>query len=383
MPNKFGVLAVGNFDSNVGYAWRLMETLWCELAKIMSEEEHDMHVCFPSISIIPPCLADHNYQAHTLDFTDQSLKGVAKQLLFLRRHGIKLVYFTDAPTTALRYVLFRLAGVEKIIVHDHTPGVRTRPNLVKRMYKGALNQLPLMSCSACFAVSPYVADRLHTVNCVPKRKIHCVTNGIAIGASPSKRPEKEQVVIVTVGRANYYKGIDFAIRVVSYLVHTSGITRLHYILYGDGPDLRHFKKLAEECGVSSYVSFAGAVDDVPERLKRCDIAFHPSRGEAMSLAILEYMRAGLPVVASDNPSVSSALKENESAAIYPEGSVELAAERLRILITSRDERLRLGANARKEIEQTFSDKAMAERFAQSVRDVLNLEQPLDTAQSIN
>lgn len=170
MRSERGALAVGNFDSNVGYAWRLMESLWCDLARVMQTPGHKMHVCFPSISVVPPCLVEHGYQAHTLDFTSRSLPDVIKQLKFIRRHAIELVYFTDAHTASFRYLLFRLAGVKQIIVHDHTPGVRTPPGLMKRAYKSLLNRLPLVSCTACFAVSPYVAERLHRVNCVPLKK---------------------------------------------------------------------------------------------------------------------------------------------------------------------------------------------------------------------
>lgn len=369
MPNKRGVLAIGNFDSNVGYAWRLMESLWCSLAKVTASPDREMHVCFPSISTVPECLIEHGYQAHTLDFTDRSLPAIIKQLRFIRRHGIQLMYFTDAHTASFRYLVFRLAGVKKIIVHDHTPGVRTRPRWLKRWYKTVLNRMPLLSCTACFAVSPYVAERLHVVNCVPQKKIYCITNGIRVGAPLPPRTENHTLTIVTVARANYYKGIDFAIKVMHHLVHTAGISHLHYVLYGDGPNLDEFKALADQYKVMDYITFAGAVSDVPDRLLSCDIAFHPSRGEAMSLAILEYMRAGLPVVASDNPSVSSALVHDEFALLYPEGSVDQAARAIQRLVNDVDTRTRLGMEARRQLETEFSDTRMANRFVAALRSV--------------
>lgn len=370
MPNKHGALAVGNFDSNVGYAWRLMESLWCDLAKVMTAPGYEMHVCFPSISIVPACLIEHGYQAHTLDFTDRSLPGVIKQLKFIRRHAIKLVYFTDSRTASFRYLLFRLAGVKQIIVHDHTPGVRTRPGALKRGYKSVLNRLSLISCTACFAVSPYVAERLHRVNCVPRKKIHCITNGISVGGPLSARTDKQTLTVVTVARANYYKGIDFSIQVMHHLVHTRGINQLNYVLYGDGPNLEDFRALADQYGVSEYVNLVGAVNDVPDRLLHCDIAFHPSKGEAMSLAILEYMRAGLPVVASDNPSVSSALVHNEFALLYPEGSVEEAALAIQRLVEEPDTRARLGTEARRKLEMEFSDTKMSNRFVTALQSLV-------------
>src|SRR5690625_7971690 len=97
-----------------------------------------------------------------------------------------------------------------------------------------LNRMPLVPCTACLGVSPYGAERLHVANCVPQKKIYCITNGIRVGAPLPPRTENHTLTIVTVARANYYKGIDFAIKVMHHLVHTAGISHLHYVLYGDG-----------------------------------------------------------------------------------------------------------------------------------------------------
>jgi glycosyltransferase involved in cell wall biosynthesis len=154
--------------------------------------------------------------------------------------------------------------------------------------------------------------------------------------------EREFVRIVTVGRASYYKGIDFALQVIRSLILEHECHRIRYAVFGDGPDMAAFKSLAAELEIESYVEFHGAVSNVAEKLETCDIAFHPSKGEAMSLAILEYMRAGLPVVASNNPSVSSILKHDDDSFLYREGDKESAVNALHGLIRSSEYRRRLG-----------------------------------------
>src|SRR5690625_6137843 len=52
MPSKRGVLAIGNFDSNVGYAWRLMESLWCSLARVTASPDWEMRECYSSRSSV-------------------------------------------------------------------------------------------------------------------------------------------------------------------------------------------------------------------------------------------------------------------------------------------------------------------------------------------
>lgn len=367
MSRKPGVLAVGNFDSNTGYAWKLMERLWCELSDFFKAKNYQTYVVFPTVSEVPECLPNHDCIVEQVDFTSKTLGSTVRQARYIRNNAIKIIYLTDQATYSLRYLVFRLCGVRKIIVHDHTPGVRTRPGSLKRLLKAIPNRLPLISCSACFAVSPYVRQRLIDVNCVPRSKVHCVTNGIEVkDLKPSAREEGELVRIVTVGRASYYKGIDFALRVIRSLVFDHGCLNIQYALLGDGPDMDAFKRLAEELRIEPSVKFHGAVNNVAEKLQSCDIAFHPSKGEAMSLAILEYMRAGLPVVASDNASVSSILEHNVDSVIYREGIVESAVDALLGLIRSSEYRNQLGKYGQSKIEREFSTEAMLVRFRHAV-----------------
>jgi len=370
VSRKYGVLAVGNFDSNTGYAWKLMERLWCDLSVFFESKNYQTYVVFPTVSEIPECLIEHNCIVEQEDFTSRSLRSVIRQANYIRKNSIKAVYLTDQETKSFRFFIYRLCGVREIIVHDHTPGVRTRPGFIKKLLKATVNRLPLVSCTACFAVSPYVKRRLIDVNCVPPSKVHCVTNGIEVtNLKPSAREEDALVRIVTVGRASYYKGIDFALRVIRSLVSEHECRNIRYELFGDGPDLETFKKLTAKLEIEPYVMFHGAVSNVAEKLETCDIAFHPSKGEAMSLAILEYMRAGLPVVASNNPSVSSTLEHEHDSIIYREGDVENAVKALLGLIESSECRNCLGNLGRRRVEKEFSTEAMLLRFRSALSTV--------------
>jgi glycosyltransferase involved in cell wall biosynthesis len=371
VSRKYGVLAVGNFDSNTGYAWKLMERLWCDLSVFFKAKHYQTYVVFPTVSEIPKCLIEHNCIVEQEDFTARSLRSVVAQARYLRTNAIKAVYLTDQETSSFRYLIFRLCGVREIIVHDHTPGVRTRPGLIKKQLKVIVNWLPLFSCTACFAVSPYVKQRLIEVNGVAPSKVHCVTNGIDVSVlKPRPRKLCGVVRIVTVARASYYKGIDFALRVIRSLVFEFECANIRYELFGDGPDIETFRKLAAELEIEPYVVFHGVVSDVAERLESCDIAFHPSKGEAMSLAILEYMRAGMPVVASNNPSVSSTLEHDRDSILYQEGDVKSAVNALLELINSSECRNRLGKFAQSRVEEEFSTEAMSTRFRSALSAVI-------------
>jgi glycosyltransferase involved in cell wall biosynthesis len=155
---------------------------------------------------------------------------------------------------------------------------------------------------------------------------------------------RERVIIVTVGRAHRYKGIEFALTVIRELTKGCTPSAVHYLFCGDGPDLHLFRDLAHRYELGDRVTFAGKRDDVRSLLKGCSIALHPSKGEVgYSLSILEYMEAALPVIVPDNPSVCEAAVDGETGFIYREGDIADAVRTVRRLLSDPDLRNYLGA----------------------------------------
>lgn len=376
---KPGFLAVGNYDSNVGYAWRLMESFWCSISSQLEPLGFQPHICFPSISIIPKCLSEAHFSAHTFDFTKRDILSIFAQSYFIWKNNIKLIYLTDFKTVDIGYFFYRVAGIKKIIIHDHAPGVRKVPGYLQLTIKKLLHRISWISADGCIAVSPYVEQRMLNVNGVMPEKVRCIVNGIPVDSYSPKRHENDQRIhIVTVARANYYKGIDFAVRTIAELLKRNQTTPITYTLFGDGPNLNDFKQLVAELNITDHVRFAGKVDGISEKLLDCDIAFHPSRGEAMSLAILEYMRAGLPTVASSNQSVSSFLLDNDTAVIYKENSLESATNAIEQLINSKELRKKIGNNAWLAVKNQFNDKLMYSNFNHYILEILSQNSNIHT-----
>ncbi len=67
---------------------------------------------------------------------------------------------------------------------------------------------------------------------------------------------------------------------------------------GGGRREAEVRQLAESLGLAEAVHFLGQRQDVPDLLNAMDIFVLPSYSEGVSLALLEAMAAGLPVIAS-------------------------------------------------------------------------------------
>ena len=359
------VLCVGNFSSDTGYAWKLIEHLWTIVADKTSELGYGTIACYPRVAGLNSELEKSDIKIIEHQFQTATLMNCLSTTKLIKSNGIKIIYLTDRPYLSICYSIYRAVGVKKIIVHDHTPGYRKPSSLGKRLLKTLMNKVPYITADAAIGVSPYVCKRLTEVNGIPTKKIHLVTNGIKDSPQIKDTYASNKIKIVTVARANYYKGIDFAIKVVAELERLYG-TEVEYHLIGDGPDIEAFKALSKKLNLRDKVHFLGASDDVENILPAFDVAFHPSKGEAMCLAIVEYMRAGLPILVSSNLSVNSILEENHDALFYSENIIESAAISLNKL--SEDEKLRerLGKNAR----SSFSSKYLRADMQVALNSVL-------------
>lgn len=346
-----GVLLVANYESDVGYAWWLMENFWALIARAMQARGRRVVLAYPKVAVIPKVISEAPIEIVEKRIAARGI-GAALQLGgFMRAQAITSVYLTDWPALHWVYLWWRLCGVRCIVVHDHTPGDRPAIAGARGLVKSMLHRLRILSATRYIGVAEHIRER-HVVNWrVPRSKCFVVENGIVpfehdASARETLRAElgipANAIVVVMVSRANVYKGLDFAMHVLQRLKARGG-PPLHFVHCGDGPHLEKLRTLASELGVAGQAHFLGRRSDVRALLSMSDIAFHPSRGEAMSLAILEFMCARLPVVLSDLPSVRTAVVDGETALVYAAENSEAAAAAIARLADDAALRGRLGA----------------------------------------
>ena len=156
-------------------------------------------------------------------------------------------------------------------------------------------------------------------------------------------------------RANQYKGIGFILDCIANLIKSGKTPELHFLFLGDGPDLEHFREQAKALNIADHVSLPGRVNNVAQILPACTFAVHPSKGEVgYSLSILEYMRAGLPVIVPDNPSVCGATINQKTGVIYMEGSEPSCCNAILNLSNNDQLRIEIGSIARARQKSLFS-----------------------------
>jgi len=134
------------------------------------------------------------------------------------------------------------------------------------------------------------------------------------------------------------------------------------LLIGDGPMRPAIEARARSLGLAADVLVAGLQHDVRPFLAASDaVALCSTSVETFSLAALEAMALGRPVVLSDIGGAAEMVRPGSEGFLFPVGDTNALVERLAAL-SDADLRRRMGANARETVEARFSERAMVDRY---------------------
>jgi len=153
-------------------------------------------------------------------------------------------------------------------------------------------------------------------------------------------------VIGYVGRISKEKNTQLLLESFQKLEEQDNLTLL---MVGDGPEkqTKKFKQI-KNCKVTGFVS------NVQDYLKAMDIFVMPSLTETTSLATLEAMSSGLPVIATRVGFIKSYIIKNHNGLFFPRNSATVLSSKIQKLLKDRELRERLGQNARKTVAYGFS-----------------------------
>jgi glycosyltransferase involved in cell wall biosynthesis len=213
---------------------------------------------------------------------------------------------------------------------------------------------------ATLAAEAALAGRAHTIACslaegeVAARlsrghDVAVVQNGVdADVAEAAAAAANDGFVVASVGRVAHQRRPDLFVEMRT-LLGEDGDTVFHW--FGDGPD----RELLVGAGVS--VSGWLAHSEAAAAIARTDVLVHFSAFEGLPLSLLEAMRAGRAVVASDLPVIREVV---DDAGILVRDAPE-AADAVRRLRADESLRAELAARAHDRARRLFTRRAMVER----------------------
>jgi glycosyltransferase involved in cell wall biosynthesis len=126
-----------------------------------------------------------------------------------------------------------------------------------------------------------------------------------------------------------------------------------FLIIGRGAQLQELQQLARECLIEDRVYFTNGQGAVTDYLARMSIGCLTSLSEGFSNAILEYMAAGLPVVATDVGGNREAIVDGETGFLVEERNPEALARPILRLLRNDAEREEMGRRGLERCAQHF------------------------------
>ena len=149
------------------------------------------------------------------------------------------------------------------------------------------------------------------------------------------------------------------------------------LLIGDGPERPAIERGIARLGLEDHVRITGLMADVRPFVSACDVMTLVSHSETFSLAALESMCLGKPLVMSDLGGAGEQVIHGSTGLLFAPGDIEALAAHLEAL-TCLSLRRRLGEAAARRVRQLFTVQRMAGRFTDRIERLLQARvRPLD------
>jgi glycosyltransferase involved in cell wall biosynthesis len=157
--------------------------------------------------------------------------------------------------------------------------------------------------------------------------------------------------LVTIGNLDLVKNHRFLIQVLAEA--KQGGNPLSLDIFGEGPCRKDLLSQARSLGLEELVRLRGFRPDVRDFLPGYRAYVHASYSESSSLAIMEAMAAGLPIVTGNTGPISELCDDGVEGRFWPLDNPAQAAALLTDLLHSEPERLKAARAARERFRRDF------------------------------
>ena len=280
------------------------------------------------------------------------------------KYDIVQTFFQDA--TFFGVVAARMAGTNKIIVSVRDMGFWA--NLLTSI----LHRTAMLIANAVLVNSLAVKKSLSKKYYLARIKV--IRNGILLHSSflvnlESKRAlakelkidEKVPIVVIVANCNRQVKRIDLVLESAAIVLKKAPAM---FLIVGDGHLKNKLVLRSKELGVSYAVKFLGQRYDVDKILAGADIALNTSDSEGLSNSIMEAMRAGLPVIASNVEGNKELVKNGFTGLLFQPGDFKELAAKIYLLLNEKQYARKIAIEGRKFIELKFGVDKMVKKYAE-------------------
>jgi glycosyltransferase involved in cell wall biosynthesis len=288
----------------------------------------------------------------------------APLLSLLRSERIDVLHSHQFGSNFWASILGRMAGTPVVIAHEHNwsfEGQRTRRFVdrhviakradaflaVSRQSRRAMVELEGIDPQLIRFVPLGIAAPPTTPGADVRAELGIVDGAPVIGTACTLRPEKALEVLVR-GAASLVEEFP----------------DLRVLIAGEGPDRPRVESLIDRLDLGRTVTLLGGRGDIPDFLRALDVAVCSSNWEGSPLSVMEYMEAGLPVVATRVGGVPDMISDGVEGVLVPPGEPERIAAAVGELLRDPGLAAEMGRRGQTRRREEFDLEVTAQRIGE-------------------
>jgi len=279
--------------------------------------------------------------------------------------------------------LLALLKPKPLIARLHTPlpiidYYQNIPYNFDRYLGGILEKLAVYHADVIIAPSELIVNTLKAINWLKKHdlKINFIPNSIDwYNWSDIPPVSRTGRILLFIGRIEPLKAPELLIKALEHLKQDFPDVKAIFIGRSGGskkylPYLERVKMTALTVGNCDFLGHVNR-DDISRYLSESRIVVVPSRFESFSIAALEAMASGRPVVVSDNTGIARFVEEYGLGSVFPNGDVTELVKAIRPYLENPYMAERVGERARQFVKTYLDPDRIAELHEQVYWEAIN------------
>lgn len=280
--------------------------------------------CIPSLLFNWPNLS---YYATRYLFAVMSILPLIQILL---QDDFDVVVENMTPYPTLSVLLAKIFSVPTVAVqhefHDESR-FKTYDPLTAAIQLIVQNLLRVVRYDAIIVPTQHVMEQLIAYG-IPAERLHTIPNGVEAEKYQLDITERDERLLLTVGRINKRKNQETVIRAFSHV--RQEFPGLQLAIVGTGPDQARLEQFADDLNVADSITFHGFVSEREKirLMNKATMFCYSSKQEGFGVVLLEAMAAGLPVVAKQLPVYEEFFEDGTNGSLISKEDPRVFAEEI-------------------------------------------------------
>jgi len=320
---------------------------------------------------------ENNFRVHRISYPRIKNFGFGifwiKLFFYLRKINFEISH-SQGVLTAIPCFL-----AKKILKKPYIVYCRGSDVYLPWRFKKLIFKLILKNADAVIVLVEDMKRKLEIEKICDDKEIFVIPNGIESKKFTNSAKEKttdelqiqkDEKIILFVGRLNQIKGIKYLIKALCIIKRVIPKTRL--LIVGYGEERENLERLVKELNIEDSVIFMGKVpnEKVSKYMTASDVFVLPSLSESFGIVNLEAMACGLPIVATMVGGIPEVVKDGENGFLVEPKNPEQIAEKVLMLLKNEKLRKEISIN-NKEKAKKYSWENVVQKLEKIYSEVLS------------